>query len=78
MTAVLMFLYDCGFEISIPASRSERQELVEILEAVADQRHERECLTCHPVASPSMFDGPGHFDSDSPLHLSLPRSDEPE
>jgi len=63
MAAVLTFRYDCGYEISIPASRTERQELVSLLEDVADQRHERECPTClshsihpddpsqHPVTS---------------------------
>jgi hypothetical protein len=59
MAAVLTFKYDCGYEISIPASRTERQELVSLLEDVADQRHERECPTC--LSHPTQPDGPSQL-----------------
>lgn len=51
MSAVLVFSYDCGFEVSIPASPVQRRELVSLLEAIADERHDRFCETCqvsHP------------------------------
>jgi len=60
MAAVLTFRYDCGYEISIPASRTERQELVSLLEGVADQRHERECPTCLSHSIQPESDHPSH------------------
>jgi hypothetical protein len=54
MATVLVFQYDCGFEVGIPASPVERAEFLDLLGDVADQRHDQECQFCsndHPIQS---------------------------
>lgn len=66
MSAVLIFIYDCGYEVSIPVSHAERRELAEILEDVADQRHERECVNCERPTIPRSVQPRSDSDSSIP------------